>query len=331
MQNLLVPLGRFSNTRPFLMSVTRLAIVGLAGIFVVSCGHTRQATSPEPDRGPPASIIDDAQTVEVDLAELRIGVNPGDAEVIGTFDRVRVTLNSGILFRSGEATLQPGGESILSELLDVAKRDGVRLQVEGHTDDVGEEESNLELSRRRASTVSTWLSEHGVDGSRIEQLGYGQKWPRVPNDSDDNRALNRRVEIVLFGVGGTGIPRKTIADVDSSAWHWGGDWGNLVLRLKGDRFYGTYNHDAGTLVGHWQEGRLVAWWSETPSREPSKDAGECEFRFRTDGDELIMDGRWRYGTEGAWRENWDLRLIPDAPAAELIQRFDDPTAFVEHP
>jgi hypothetical protein len=84
-------------------------------------------------------------------------------------------------------------------------------------------------------------------------------------------------------------------------------------------------------VGQWKEGRLVAWWSETPSREPNKDAGECEFRFRTDGDELIMDGRWRYGTEGKWRENWYLRLIPEAPAAELIQRFDDPTAFVKHP
>jgi len=120
MQTFLVPLGSFSNTRPLLMAFTRLAIAGLAAIFVVSCGHTRQVSSPEPDRGAPASIIDDAETVEVDLAELRIGVNPGDAEVIGTVDRLRVTLKSGILFQSGEATLQPEGESILSELLDVA-------------------------------------------------------------------------------------------------------------------------------------------------------------------------------------------------------------------
>ncbi len=70
----------------------------------------------------------------------------------------------------------------------------VRVAVDGHTDDVGDQKKNLALSRRRALSVVRWLVEHGVDERRLEARGFGPRRPLAPNDSEDARARNRRVE-----------------------------------------------------------------------------------------------------------------------------------------
>ena len=217
----------------------------MAGLLMVCCAHA--PSMPPAASGPPASVIDDADSVEVDLEELGIEFRAIDiidrsVEVSATPDRVRVTLAGGILFDSGEATLKPEADPILAELVEVAQREGVGLEVEGHTDDVGEEPYNLDLSRRRAATVSSWLSEHGVEAGRIEERGYGELWPRVPNDSEQNRALNRRVEVVFTGLGGSGMSRESVIG------HWAGQGGHLVLRDQGEYIHGTYDHDAGAIV-----------------------------------------------------------------------------------
>ncbi len=113
-----------------------------------------------------------------------------------------------------------------------------------------------------------------------------------------------------------------------------GDWGDMVLRQVGNEVWGVYDHDQGTIVGTVQGGALVGWWSEVPSRSPSNDAGEVEFRWvRTDaGGGILLDGRWKYGTNDSWREDWDIGLVTDRqPSSELLARFNDPNQFPRHP
>ena len=72
-----------------------------------------------------------------------------------------------------------------------------RIRIEGHTDDEGPDVYNTELSGRRAQSVRQFLIEHGLGEERSEAVGYGETMPIAPNTTDDGRATNRRVEIVI--------------------------------------------------------------------------------------------------------------------------------------
>ena len=72
----------------------------------------------------------------------------------------------------------------------------LRVYVVGHTDDVGALEYNKDLSVRRAQTVVATLVERGIDNQRLTPIGVGPAAPVGSNESDDGRALNRRVELV---------------------------------------------------------------------------------------------------------------------------------------
>lgn len=73
--------------------------------------------------------------------------------------------------------------------------------IEGHTDSIGSEEYNQDLSQRRAESVKEKLVGDGVGPDRITTVGYGKKYPAVSNDTDANRALNRRVEVIILHEG----------------------------------------------------------------------------------------------------------------------------------
>jgi hypothetical protein len=113
--------------------------------------------------------------------------------------------------------------------------------------------------------------------------------------------------------------------------YWTGDWGELVLREVDGEIRGVYSHDQGTVTGTFDGGVFRGWWCEVPSRSPSGDAGDVEFRFSRGSDALALDGRWRYGSEGEWREDWDLGLSAGTPPAPLSARFDDAGAFCRAP
>jgi hypothetical protein len=117
----------------------------------------------------------------------------------------------------------------------------------------------------------------------------------------------------------------TAAEVEG---YWTGDWGKLMLRSVGDEVRATYLHDEGTVTGRMsEEGVVVGWWCEAPSREAPKDAGQVEFRFVDTDGQLALDGRWRYASEGEWREDWDLVRVNEQPPEELVARFNDEAAF----
>ncbi|MDZ4716258.1 MAG: OmpA family protein [Cytophagales bacterium] len=74
----------------------------------------------------------------------------------------------------------------------------VQVEISGHTDDLGTASYNLQLSQQRAKAVADYLSEHGIDVSRLKQKGYGAEKALMPNDSDENRQTNRRIEFRLL-------------------------------------------------------------------------------------------------------------------------------------
>ncbi len=71
----------------------------------------------------------------------------------------------------------------------------LKLEVQGHTDNVGNDAYNQTLSEARAKAVATWLTQHGVAADRLTAQGYGKTKPVADNGSDVGRAKNRRVEI----------------------------------------------------------------------------------------------------------------------------------------
>ena len=113
--------------------------------------------------------------------------------------KLRLTLD-GVLFDFDHDNLQSGGDDVLAQVKRVAvdAYPSAHIVVEGHTDNVGTDAHNDDLSKRRANTVVSWMQAHGVAAARLEAKGYGKRWPRVPNTTDGNRAKNRRVEFIVL-------------------------------------------------------------------------------------------------------------------------------------
>ncbi|HMN74170.1 MAG TPA: OmpA family protein [Rhodoblastus sp.] len=104
----------------------------------------------------------------------------------------------GVFFDFDKATLRTESGAALSRAAEVLSRDpGLKVEVQGHTDNVGGDDYNLKLSDARAASVRTWLGRHGVDPGRLASRGYGKTTPVADNSTDLGRARNRRVELAL--------------------------------------------------------------------------------------------------------------------------------------
>jgi OmpA-OmpF porin, OOP family len=102
----------------------------------------------------------------------------------------------GVLFDFNKSTLQPSSDAVLQPVANVMAADKtLKLEVQGHTDNVGNDAYNQTLSEERAKAVVTWLTQHGVAADRLTAKGYGKTKPVADNGSDEGRARNRRVEI----------------------------------------------------------------------------------------------------------------------------------------
>lgn len=104
----------------------------------------------------------------------------------------------GILFDTDRTDIKSESESTLAEIARLLQEDpGMRLYVVGHTDNVGGFDYNMDLSRRRAASVVDYLtSERGITATRLAAAGVGMLAPVAPNDTEEGRAKNRRVELV---------------------------------------------------------------------------------------------------------------------------------------
>jgi outer membrane protein OmpA-like peptidoglycan-associated protein len=105
-----------------------------------------------------------------------------------------------VLFASGKYDLQPPAREALAKLSGIVLgHPGLRLDIEGHTDSVGSDTFNQQLSEQRANAVLQYLVAQGLPESSMTATGFGKSDPIASNDTPQGRQQNRRVEIIISG------------------------------------------------------------------------------------------------------------------------------------
>jgi outer membrane protein OmpA-like peptidoglycan-associated protein len=122
------------------------------------------------------------------LAFIEDTTKPIDEKTWFRFDRLE--------FDSGEATLRPSSNIVLDNVANILKAyPTVRLKIGGYTDNQGDQQMNLRLSQNRAETTRRALIDRGIDPSRLEAEGYGEKHPVGDNATEEGRQNNRRIDV----------------------------------------------------------------------------------------------------------------------------------------
>jgi outer membrane protein OmpA-like peptidoglycan-associated protein len=110
---------------------------------------------------------------------------------------VPIQLND-VTFETAKADLKPESGEELDRLVKLMEEnEDIKIEISAHTDDVGNDDLNMKLSDKRAKSVTNYLVGKGVKLERLTSKGYGKTQPLVPNDSDENRAKNRRVQFKI--------------------------------------------------------------------------------------------------------------------------------------
>jgi chemotaxis protein MotB len=126
------------------------------------------------------------------------GFSSEDLSVTEKFGKIYVSLSQNLLFRSGSDRVDPKGVQALTQLAGALNQNpDVEIMVEGHTDTDGSAAANWDLSVQRATSVVKVLTANGVDPTRVIASGRAFYLPVAPNDSEANKAKNRRTEIIL--------------------------------------------------------------------------------------------------------------------------------------
>jgi outer membrane protein OmpA-like peptidoglycan-associated protein len=115
-----------------------------------------------------------------------------------TSDRGLIVTLPGLFFDTGKTSLKPGAKATLKRIaLELTKSGDLHVAVEGHTDSVGSEETNMALSEKRAAAVKDYLTAQGVPADRISSSGKGEAEPVASNKTAAGRQQNRRVELII--------------------------------------------------------------------------------------------------------------------------------------
>jgi outer membrane protein OmpA-like peptidoglycan-associated protein len=149
----------------------------------------------------------ESRTREADRAHSEADMAREDSEALRreiaelnakTTERGLVVTLGDMLFETGNAQLKGNAFENLGKLSNFLKNYPDRtLIIEGHTDSVGSDASNMSLSQRRADSVRMYLLEQGIAANRLSAFGKGESSPVASNDSTSGRALNRRVEVII--------------------------------------------------------------------------------------------------------------------------------------
>jgi outer membrane protein OmpA-like peptidoglycan-associated protein len=164
----------------------------------------QQALAVEADKARKAAEESDRlrQQAEKDKADLRARLLAQLNTILATRDTARglIANMSDVLFKTGSYELLAGARERLAKISGlVLAYPGLHLDVEGHTDSVGGDEYNMQLSQHRAQAVRDYLVQQGVPDSAVASRGLGKAGPVATNDTPEGRQQNRRVELVLTG------------------------------------------------------------------------------------------------------------------------------------
>jgi len=125
------------------------------------------------------------------VAEIATSTNTQESveQILQTLDL------AGIQFLFGSDQINPSSLNILNDVAaTLNEHSEFNAIIEGHTDSIGDDQLNLELSQGRATSVMNYLISQGIDSTRLQAVGYGENAPISDNDSKEGRALNRRIE-----------------------------------------------------------------------------------------------------------------------------------------
>jgi outer membrane protein OmpA-like peptidoglycan-associated protein len=131
-------------------------------------------------------------------AKLRAQLQGTGVSVTRSGDNIILNMPGNVTFQTNSADINAGFYQVLNSVALVLKEfDKTVVDVAGHADSTGDEAKNMDLSQRRASSVSSYLAAQGVSSQRLITVGYGETRPIASNDTVEGRQQNRRVEITL--------------------------------------------------------------------------------------------------------------------------------------
>ena len=168
-----------------------------AGRLKVENDAQRASAQAELDRASKANA-----QAQVEKSELRTQLMTQFNAILQTRDTARglIVNMSDVLFDTGKYSLRPLAREKLAKVAGIVEgHPGLKLDVEGHTDSVGGDEYNQQLSEDRGGAVRDYLIEEGMPGTSVTTKGFGKTQPVASNDTAEGRQLNRRVELVISG------------------------------------------------------------------------------------------------------------------------------------
>jgi OOP family OmpA-OmpF porin len=123
-----------------------------------------------------------------------------------------IELPGPVVYETGSDVIRPESEPVLQIVQDYMEqeKDVTKLRIEGHTDADGDDRSNMDLSKRRAMSVSRWLTGRGIECKRLVPVGFGETKPIASNDTPDGKAQNRRTAFVNAAKKGKPVGGKPI-------------------------------------------------------------------------------------------------------------------------
>jgi outer membrane protein OmpA-like peptidoglycan-associated protein len=128
--------------------------------------------------------------------ELKQAIPTAQVERVG--EGINVTFESGLMFKINSADISDSYKSDLTSAAEVFNKYAeTNIVIEGHTDDSGADDYNMTLSEKRAKAVQAFLVSKGVAAARMDVKWYGETQPKYPNDTEENRQKNRRVELAV--------------------------------------------------------------------------------------------------------------------------------------
>jgi chemotaxis protein MotB len=152
------------------------------------------------------SIAEIKRTHDSLMAEMQNEIKAGEVTITQLKDKLTLSMVEKILFDSGSAEIKPNGKKVLDRVAAVLKQvTDKQIRIEGHTDNVpigpkiiDKFPTNWELSTARATTVTRYLQDGGIDPQLLSACGYSENRPVASNDTEEGRSKNRRIEIVLI-------------------------------------------------------------------------------------------------------------------------------------
>ena len=140
-----------------------------------------------------SDVFDLADKPSDSVYEKNIGLQPVELNASARLKNIQ--------FESKSVELEPVSMIELNKLVQLMNDNpSVKIQINGHTDDVGNDADNLKLSESRAKAVVDYLISKGIDAKRLASKGFGETQPVADNSSEEGKALNRRTEFIVTGL-----------------------------------------------------------------------------------------------------------------------------------